>query len=236
MKHLIAVLIVATGAVIACLGLLALPVQADPPAPISTPPLPPAVEPLPTVDEPVQAPTDDRHEKLRTYTLDLMNGWTHAVPQLPTADYGDIASDIAFATLGDPRGAGLLAGLGYWEGARYAAYVDDLRCNDPEWRASPEGIRLMHIGGNCDNGHAYTIWQIHPLGDPSSPLYPLCNKERITGSRLDAAKCALALAKSSLAANGTLSGYTGEWGFEHPKADVRLEFVDHALAKHPFGQ
>lgn len=209
---------------------------------------------------------DDRHEHLRSYTLGVMNDWTHAVPQVPVADYGDIASDLTTAvtteaaasertghqcnTLPSKDGwrrctwipgwntdhskTTLLAALGYFEGARYAAYVDEGKCNDPKWRASAEGQYMMHIWGDCDGGHAHSIFQIHPIDDTFSPLYELCNTKMVDGSRVGAATCALAIARGSLTSTGDLTGYTGEWSFEHPKATMRLDFAQHALSKHPW--
>jgi hypothetical protein len=251
---------------------LAIPVHADPDVPeivkaaVASPP----PEPVPqivvdAVTQPIEVPGDDgRHERLRTYVLDIMNGWSHAVPKLEVADYGDIASDLAFAVLAEPDdGTGcktvtfkndskhcvwadgwntdgakvvMLASLGYWEGARYAAYVDDGRCNDKVWRASKEGQQTMRVWGDCDHSQAHSIFQIHPIDDTLSTLYKLCNTKMVDNSRVDAARCALALARGSMVWSGNLSSYTGEWGSQHPKADDRLNFAKQALAKHPMSQ
>ncbi len=281
MKKLALILAAASAVVLACIGLSAIPVHADPPQPAPPPAsaapsieritkLPPNEDPLLVTTvvpgpSPIEAPGDNgRHERLRSYILEVMNGWTHAVPQVPTADYGDVASDIGYAVLAeaddgtacsltptfkdgfrrclwgpgwntDHAKAVMLAAVGYWEGARYAAYVDELKCQDDAWRVSPEGIHLMHIGGDCDHKHAHSLFQIHPLEDPASPLYAICNTKMVDNSRVDAARCALALIRRSVLTNGTLSGYTGEYiPGEHPKADVRLDFAKHALDKHPF--
>jgi hypothetical protein len=232
-------------------------------------PTAPAVEaaPVPT-ETPVvvdsRSEAEKRHEQLRAYVLDRMNGWTHASAQMPVASYDDIADDIATAVLSeatdspgcsllpsndgqrrclwtpgwntDHAKATLLAGLAYWEGARYAKYVDELLCDNLAWREDRANAALIHLGGNCDNGRAHSLWQIHPIVDRASPLYGLCNTERVDGSRLGAATCALAIARSSIQGTGDLSGYTGEPPFEggHPKADKRLDFVRLAVAKHPW--
>jgi len=231
-------------------------------APVAPPPEPsaaPAPEPVVDSDHGLNA----RREHLRAYVLGVMNDWTPAVPSMPVVDYGDVASDIATAVIMEPddgqhcglmpsadgfrrclwgvpgwnsdhaKGV-LLAALGYWEGARYAAYVDDGRCDDKAWRSDPANARMLHLGGNCDNGHAHSLFQIHPIEDPQSPLYALCNAAAVDDSRLGAARCALELAGRSLRRTGTLSDYTGEFWGEHPKADQRLDFASRAVAKHPF--
>lgn len=171
------------------------------------------------------------------YLLTAMSDWPPARKEVPSVPYRDVAETIATVT-SDPEDAVLLASLGYWEGARYAQYVDELRCNDPAWVRSPEGQRLSKWG-TCDRGptdkvgRAHSFWQIHPVEDRSSPLYAVCNQRVIDSSREDAARCALALAKNSLKETGSLAWYTGEWNGPHPKADVRLEFAKRAMKKHP---
>jgi len=242
MKHLTYVLGVGVAALAACLVALSMPVQASPQDQAPTPPTATSVEvalplaPTAPADSDTPDPSgEDAAEKLLADYVgeEVMVSWTPAVSQVPTASILAVAGDIA-AVSANAHDAVLLAGLAYWEGARFAAYVDDGRCNDPEWRKSAEGVRLMHIGGNCDNGHAHSLWQIHPVEDQTSKMYALCNAEAVDGSRQGAARCALALANASLARRGDLADYTGEWDFEHPKADIRLDFVNRALAKHPF--
>ena len=215
----------------------------------------------PTAPNETEIATAARHDRLTTYVLSVMNGWTHAVSQMPVADYEAVASDIAQAVILEPEGpltcdtfaapdgkrclwgpgwntdhakAVLLAALGYWEGARYAAYVDEYRCNDLAWRADQANARILHLGGNCDNGHAHSLWQIHPIIDRQAPLYALCNRDAVDGSRLGAARCALSIAASSIRSSGTLTSYTGEFWGEHPKADIRLDFAQRAIAKRPW--
>jgi hypothetical protein len=231
------------------------------PAVVSPEPAPasPAPEPVVVSDTKDSA----RHEHLRAYTLDVMNGWSHAVPSMPVADYGDVASDLSMAVIMEPDDGQhcglmpaadgfrrclwgvpgwnsdhaktvLLAALGYFEGARYAAYVDEYKCQDDAWRASPEGIALMHRGGDCDHKHAHSMFQIHPVEDKDSPLYALCNAAVVDSGRLPAARCALAIAGRSMKSTGDLSNYTGEFWGEHPKADLRLDFATRAVVKHPF--
>lgn len=207
---------------------LTVPVHADSPKPAAVlldVALPAAVESTaPTQEVPAFDPaTVD-------YLLGVMNDWPPALAAVPSVPYRDIAEDIASVT-SDPNDAVLLAALGYFEGARYAQYVDDYSCNDPKWVRSTEGIRLTHWG-TCDHGLAHSIWQIHPQDDRSSPTHGLCSTEAVS-TRVGAARCALDMAHRSLAATGNLSYYTGEWGESHPKAAERLEFAKRALKKHP---
>jgi hypothetical protein len=196
---------------------------------------------------PVPAPQSviAHDDQLVDRLLAVMLDWPPALPAVPAVPYRDVAEDIVIATAGNTnaqeryRDAVLLAGLGYWEGARYAEYVDQLRCNDPEWVKSAEGQRLTRWG-NCDRhageaaGEAFTIWQIHPIIDRDAPLYGVCNQKVITQSRSDAAACALEIAHRSMKRTGSLSGYTGEWTGPHPLADERWNFAQRALKAHPF--
>jgi hypothetical protein len=224
---------------VACLGVLALralPVRAAPQVLVETLPAPVVVPdvvlpPAPAVRVENHA-AEEAHANIEAYTLEIMNSWTPASKSVPTVDYRDVANSIANVTE-SPDDADLLAAIGYWEGARYAAYVDDGSCNNPAWRKTPEGVRLMHIGGDCDHSHAHSLWQIHPVEDKDAPTYKFCSLAAIE-SREGAAKCALEIAHRSLNGTGTLAWYTGEWDGPHPKADERLEFAKRARAKHPF--
>ena len=225
---------------VACLGILAiplaLPVRADtrafvPPtaAPAVAAPTVPAMAPVPEPER-VSSPSQDKSQ-LGLYILGIMDGWPRALPEVETADYSDVALSIT-KVVSTPEDGVLLAGVGYFEGARYAAYVDDGRCNDPKWRRSKEAVIMHH--GDCDHGRAMSLWQIWPVEDPFSPLHELCSKEAITASREGAARCALEKLHRSLKMNGNLTGYTGEIGDFHPKADERWNFVQQALKAHPF--
>jgi len=181
---------------------------------------------------------DVREEQLTSYTLDRMKEWPPAV--IPAVPYEPLARDIAQAALkrgsSDPAAdAVFLAGLAYWEGARFAHYVDAGLCNDEGWRESGEdqgwtASMLIKAGGNCDHGRAHTLWQIWPKDDPTSPLYAKCRSEIVTRDRVGAALCALAIASS----DESLCRYTGETWPHCPKAEERLEFARQALSAHPF--
>lgn len=138
----------------------------------------------------------------------------------------------------DSAKVALLAGVGYWEGARYAANVDNCDCNSAAWRADPANAPLIHITGNCDGGRAWSIFQVWPrVGDASeSPINVSCSKDMVA-VRSTAARCALQILRMSMMGTGDLTGYTGESPMgDHPKATIRLEFARKALKKHPFTQ
>jgi hypothetical protein len=211
-------------------GLIVMPkVHADSPKPVVLSDMTMAS----TLPEPVAPAQEDApafNQATVDYLLGVMSDWPPALQTLPSVPYRDVAESIATVT-SDPSDAVLLAALGYFEGSRYAQYVDDGSCNDAKWVKSPEGARLTHWG-TCDHRVARSIWQIHPQDDRASLTHGLCSTEAIS-TRVGAARCALDIAHRSLAATGTLSYYTGEWDGPHPKADERLSFAKRALKKHP---
>lgn len=258
LKHVVASLAVIVAVGLFFLTLHAVPVRASVPAVSSAP----AMVVAPTLPPMIPAPTETapppaKLSSLATYTLEIMNGWTHAVPQVPTADYVSVATDIAEVAK-TPEDAVLLAAIGYWEGSRYAEYVDTHACNvwmaeakthgrtvaDPKSGiltriankgALPREAQKLLAYGDCDGGEAYSLFQIHPVADRAAPVHADCALETITASRKNAAKCALELAQQSIRYTGDLSSYTGEWGAAtHPASDKRLAFAKRALIKHPF--
>jgi hypothetical protein len=80
----------------------------------------------------------------------------------------------------------------------------------------------MHIGGHCDGGLAYSFWQVHL--DSLLSVDPSGTTDKMR-DRAYAARIGLTLACRSLAATGSLVGYTGEPSSYHPKADQRLDFA-----------
>lgn len=165
--------------------------------------------------------------------LDTMNSWPHALPAVPTVDYTELAHAVAnVAERVEPirpekpqarlYSAMVLVGLAYKEGARFAAYVADGRCNDPAWRASPEGITLLHWGG-CDGGKAYSLWQVHIEGRRITPAQMMDQEF--------AASVAADIARKSYAGSKGLCWYTGEWGGPCPKAREREAFAEEAYQK-----
>lgn len=165
-----------------------------------------------------------RTQELKIYVEGVMQSWAPA--RIPSVDLSALATDIA--TVSDtPRDAVLLASLAYFEGARFASYVDDGSCNDFAWRASASGRRLMEVGGACDGGRAFTLWQIHPDGIS-------IDGEKVMGARLLADRRYAASVALTLAhADPSLCAYAGESGF-CPKAATRLAFAERALRVHPF--
>ena len=144
--------------------------------------------------------------------------------------YKSIALSIVTVT-DVPREAFILASLGFFEG-RYWAHIDEGRCN-----AHPDL-------GNCDNGHAFSIWQIHPGrtgivvdGDCESWTYAVSLKdkdnaidgEEMVANRDQGACVALAMVRKSLKMTTALYGYAGEGNED--KARMRLEVADRWLKR-----
>jgi hypothetical protein len=194
-------------------------------------------------------------DKLRDHALVAMKKWPTALHEVPHADYDGVAWDIAkvveqegpIATRektpdgpwGPERSVVFLAALGYWEGARFAAYVDEGKCNDwmaeawktpvrvpdkktgvatvyPNFKVLTAEARKLIAFGDCDGGHAYSLWQVWPHGDFTA--------DRLR-ERREAARAALLKARQSFALRGNLSCYTGELATNHPMADQRERFA-----------
>lgn len=190
-------------------------------------------------------------ETLALWLAGIMGQWAPAtVPSVPP---GDVARDIADAVIedgpvwpygetGEKRSALVLASLAYFEGARFAAYVDSGQCNEwmeaamehplrrpdsktgivtrfPNYAVLPAGARNLLGHGDCDQGRAFSLWQIWPRSGDD-----MLRRESL-GDRKYAAKAALYLVKRSYGARGNLSGYSGESAESHPKADIRERFA-----------
>lgn len=246
-----------------------------------------APSPIPPLELPPDPDSNDPYvAHLADYLAgDIIAHWTPAVKQVPAVNPLAVAWDIARAVVHEPEDPGhcqaatvggrkrciwadgwnsdhakavLLAAVGYWEGARYAADVDNGNCNRLDWRQDPANAALIHIMGNCDGGRAHSIFQIWPrVGSAhDSPINVSCDKDAVA-VRYTAARCALQILRMSMMAEGDLTGYTGETppsGAPAPlswkeaairpldtgelswkqKATVRLEFARKALKKHPF--
>jgi hypothetical protein len=190
--------------------------------------------PRTVVDADIVVADRSRRDVLREYVLDVMQGWPAA--KIETVPLEDVADSIANVAAADApawtdddtgaRSAVLLAALGYFEGARYAKYVDTGVCNRPDFR------RLaIAKHGTCDGGLAHSIFQIHEieLVDPKEKADAVALSDRTF-----AAHIALRLARQSLASTGSLRNYTGEWSGACPKADERLKFADKAWRAHPY--
>ena len=185
----------------------------------------------------ILTPPDTKHrDELCAYVLTVMQGWPPPY-KLGTVPLPDVAASIADVAAHDApawpddttgaRSAVLLAALAYFEGDRFASYVDDGTCNKPGFRLHDARARY----GTCDGGLAHSLWQIHEI-ELADPL-EVASATTLT-DRTFAAHIALRLARQSLAATGTLQNYTGEWSGPHPKADERLKFALKASAAQPF--
>jgi len=225
----------------------------------------PAIEPAIEIQSPTLSPQEKQNAQhlqdvriLSSYVQDLMLKWVPAknMPLHDVSHYASIAYDISTIAL-DPKEKGvfpggdqwknavLLATIGDWEG-HYWKHVDDGRCNDKVFRASQSGKDLLGRTGDCDGGHAYSIFQIHPEGgialtddglwthlakkpgDPSS-----ADGADLVSDRQVAARTALHMLRASLRSNGSLCAYSGE---RRPcvKAIKRLEFALLWMRKQPF--
>lgn len=116
----------------------------------------------------------------------------------------------------------ILASTAAFEGG-YHEFVDDGSCNNQAWRrAHQEIIR----NGDCDGGHAWTLWQIHTMGGlvltgPYVTGYMYVDDARqhpeiiITGSKMIAdrklgARTALHIMRVTMRDHHSLCAYTGE--------------------------
>jgi hypothetical protein len=194
------------------------------------------------------APPNPNVEELAGVLTRAIASWPPAV--IPHVSNAEVAHSVAEATYwmeaedscpipmnrgawrmtDSPGSRGLLAlALAYFEGARFAEYVDDQRCNNPVMRQTPEVRELMRIGGPCDGGRAYTFWQMHIDG-----MLLSYDPKGVTALKLQdrayAASIGLKMACRSLASSGSLVNYTGESRYWHPKADERLQFAQRAIA------
>jgi len=162
------------------------------------------------------------------------------------ARYATIAADVA-AVAADPaeppvfqgadgrtKTALVLLSVAFWESA-FRVDVDSGKCKPPE----------------CDNGHAFTLWQLHPedgvifdgdvytfarnrspawRADHAAEIY---DGAALLKDRKLAARVALHMIRYSFKATQSLGVYTGE-GKNGPKAKQRFEHALKWLRVHPF--
>ena len=171
----------------------------------------------------------DSGRPLREVVLGTISKWAPSMSEVPHVPYGDLADDISGVVteegaIGGPvdtleKSAILLAGLGYFEGARFATYVDDGSCNAwmseamkhpirrpdsktgivtlfPNYGVLPAGARVLIRHGDCDAGRAHSLWQVWPKGE--------FTPERLA-IRREAARAALIIARASYKLRGDLS-------------------------------
>lgn len=174
---------------------------------------------------------------LALYVLAAMLAWTRPHAQPKNAEDGawlsSIADDIASVSLQEPplfssdasraRTALLLASVARYE-SNFAPWVDTGLCNDRLWRRG-DGGGLTRRWGDCDGGHAFSLWQIHAgaLG------------QTMIGDRRVAIREAITRLRVSLDAGKGLCWYTGENASgECPKAELRLRTAQVWAVGHPF--
>src|SRR5579871_2044378 len=81
------------------------------------------------------------------------------------------------------------------------SWIDDGKCNEEKWRTDhPQWIK----GGDCDGGHAWGMWQVHPPNEDAAIGHTYV-ADRKVGIR-----AALTIARASLQAHIGLCHYSGE--------------------------
>jgi hypothetical protein len=199
-----------------------------------------------------------RNEALEAYVLAAMKRWAPAatMPGRSIAHYDAIARDIVDVVsepgeepiwktdVNKARTAILVAAIGFWE-SHFWQHVDDGSCNSEKWRRGA-GKALTLRSGDCDQGIAVSIFQIHAYGGialtedggwvgawgaKGRPLY--YGKDLLADRRL-AVRVALHIARASIRRSGTLCGYSGENEDGCPKARARLSFASAYSKTHPF--
>lgn len=157
----------------------------------------------------------------------------------------DVAFDYTLPSVfsgsdGDIRTALLLASIGSLEGG-FHEWVWNGACNRKDW-----------VGGGCDGGHAFSIFQIHVydymIKDDMLTQARYVDKEYrdehmdeiIKGKSLIedprlAVLVAYHIIRNSMVTHRSLCAYSGESCLgRHPKADARLERAKTYLRDHPF--
>jgi hypothetical protein len=153
-------------------------------------------------------------------------------PEEVQARYDSTAGDIAAVALestetplfstsdGRIRTALVLANIATLEGHLWK-FVDLGWCNDKTRKPDPRG--------NCDGGHAYTFWQIHPdqlpMGDHATGKELLASRQLAARIALHIVRISLSRTRSKTDTIGSLCMYTGEPCAmrQHPLAEERLQ-------------
>ena len=161
---------------------------------------------------------------------------TTVAPHVGSGRRESIARDIASVAFAEPRAfeddadghrtALLLVSLAHHE-TFWATWADDGSCNDPAWRAEHP---LLLRSGDCDGGHAWSMWQVHVLNDAVELGRALVRDRRA------AIRAALAVARASLQSGRGLCGYLGEAYPKCPRAQVRWDSVIAWQAQFPYGR
>ena len=216
--------------------------------------------------QPEALPTEEeaKVEQLANYLLDAMNA--SAPADEFSASYESVSHDIAEVAL-DPteppiwkedltraRTATMMLSIAFWE-SRFRSFVDEGKCNDPAWRASPEGQETMRKWGTCDQKLARSLWQIHAekgitvfhvnYDDESQEIQKrewcysaecgdedggrVITPEDMISDRKNAARVALHMASRSIRNNARLCQFTGEGGLGDdgcPKGEIRYDWAE----------
>lgn len=163
---------------------------------------------------------------LKALTLYLASVLAVVSPKLNPQRAAVIARDVATVTLSEDRAfendesgqkTGLLIlSIAYWEtGKSWAKWVDDGRCNDPEWRITHAA--WMKGSPGCDDANAWSMWQVHVPNDS------VVAGRRLVANRQLAISAALASVRASFQKGLGLCGYSGERPPKCPKAQRRLD-------------
>lgn len=131
--------------------------------------------------------------------------------------------------------------------AGFQKFVEDGTCNTPGY--------VPDRRGNCDGGHAFSLWQIHVFGGgyllledgllqttqfargyASAHPDEVVRGQNLIADRKIAARVAQRLERSSLKNYHSLCAFTGEpcGDGEHPKALARFDRAKDYFAKHPY--
>ena len=193
-----------------------------------------------------------------TAWVSISNQTVHGEPEEEAkARYESTANDIVGAAfdedepavfagaMGKIKTALEMTSIGSLEGG-FQKIVDDGTCNRPDFKADGRG--------NCDGHTAFTIWQIHSVGNGlmfsgtgvTSKRYNQAYADehpeevwtgpRLVENRAVAAKMALHLIRTSWSNYHSLCAYTGEscGDIGHPKADYRHQRAVAYYRTHPF--
>ena len=158
------------------------------------------------------------------------DAWAKVEGETPDAMRDRIATvavEVA-ASVGTVKEGLLLMSIAFHE-SQFSRYVDEGKCNDWDWRKTPEARKTL-ARGDCDNGHAFSLWQVHPRDKQErtdleyrGPLW-----------RMNAIAIARDIMLESLKWDGTLRRYTGETDPLARKAFKRQRMAEVYLAGHPF--
>lgn len=158
------------------------------------------------------------------------------IPNMRADRRESIANDIAVVVMSEDRafdddangqktGLLLLSIAHYETGRSWASWIDDGKCNDPAWRTThPQWIK----GGDCDGGHAYGMWQVHPPNEDDT-----IGRTYVT-NRQTGIRAALTIARESLKNHVGLCHYSGETYPRCKLASMRLETARNWETKFPF--